>query len=289
MIMDSNVTTSFPEVVFWNNEEYKKAIGMLNVYVSKTGNVLFRDIDGKITQPKLHKWKTPNGYYIDVNAYTDRFERKSVLVHKLVCLTFNGPPPDNSVRYDINHINGIKSDNRSENLEWVTRSQNVQHAFDLGICIGGLRIEAVNVYTKEVKKYNSISSMSREFGIKRNKLRNMLARYRSKPNEAGWIFSVDDSSDKKLNRYQQMSVIFKDYVSINIYIVESVDRAAEMTGVTATTIRARLDPNMNKTNVDKLCSRYIFRKTDAVYTWPEFTQEEAMESEAQYLKRSKIR
>jgi len=54
-------------------------------------------------------------------------------VHRAVYETFNGDIPDNMV---INHIDGNKLNNQLNNLELVTRSQNVIHAFKVGLCSG---------------------------------------------------------------------------------------------------------------------------------------------------------
>jgi hypothetical protein len=52
-------------------------------------------------------------------------DRKLVLVHKLVLAAFVGPCPEGM---EANHKNGIKDDNRLENLEYVTRNENQWHA-----------------------------------------------------------------------------------------------------------------------------------------------------------------
>jgi len=51
-------------------------------------------------------------------------------VHRLVLETFAGPCPKGM---ETNHKNGIKTDNRLENLEWVTSSENTKHALSTGL------------------------------------------------------------------------------------------------------------------------------------------------------------
>lgn len=55
--------------------------------------------------------------------------RKTYFVHRLVAITFLGPRPENN---QVNHLNGNKSDNRLQNLEWTTQSLNMRHARDNG-------------------------------------------------------------------------------------------------------------------------------------------------------------
>lgn len=54
---------------------------------------------------------------------------KQFTVHRLVASAFI-PNPLNLPQ--INHKNGIKTDNRAENLEWCTAAQNKQHSWDIG-------------------------------------------------------------------------------------------------------------------------------------------------------------
>ena len=51
-------------------------------------------------------------------------DRKKHSVHRLVAGAFHKRGSDS---LEVNHINGIKTDNRAENLEWVTRSYNLRH------------------------------------------------------------------------------------------------------------------------------------------------------------------
>lgn len=56
----------------------------------------------------------------------------NVMQHRILYAYYHGIDKlDDSL--EVNHINGVKSDNRKENLELVTPSENVQHKFDIGL------------------------------------------------------------------------------------------------------------------------------------------------------------
>lgn len=50
---------------------------------------------------------------------------RNISAHRMVAMTFI---PTNDLTLDVNHIDGIKTNNYYKNLEWCTRSENVKHA-----------------------------------------------------------------------------------------------------------------------------------------------------------------
>lgn len=70
--------------------------------------------------------------------------RDYVMAHRLIAFAILGAPPAED--WEVNHRDGKKANNRPENLEWVSRNSNIQHAWDTGLRvlagpIGGARAD----------------------------------------------------------------------------------------------------------------------------------------------------
>lgn len=59
-----------------------------------------------------------------------RINNKTITWHRVICETFLSPITD---KPHINHKNGIKTDNRLNNLEWISNTMNMRHAFANGL------------------------------------------------------------------------------------------------------------------------------------------------------------
>lgn len=79
-----------------------------------------------IVSQRYLKQKINHGY-CEVGLVAKNGKVKCERVHRLVALAFIDNPNNFPV---VNHLNGIKNDNRVENLEWTTQKENTKHAYD---------------------------------------------------------------------------------------------------------------------------------------------------------------
>jgi len=75
----------------------------------------------------IRKLQNHSTGYFEVILYNKK-RNKHFLVHRLVVMAFFGKSD-----LHVNHKNGIKTDNRLENLEYCTRSENMIHAYNIGL------------------------------------------------------------------------------------------------------------------------------------------------------------
>lgn len=111
-------------------EIWRAVIGYEGLYeVSDCGNVrrIGAWCDGRKTKPaEMLSGKVTKSGYKRVTLHRER-DKHEFGVHRLVAAAFLGPLP--SFIHQVNHKSGVKTDNRPENLEYVTPSVNQLHSY----------------------------------------------------------------------------------------------------------------------------------------------------------------
>ena len=126
-------------------------------------------------------------------------KQKRMRVHRMVALAFIDNPDNKPY---VNHINGNRSDNNVENLEWVTPSENTQHAVDTGL-FKSSRARAVvqyNLNGEQMATFESASEAARQTGGSQSKITMCCRRQRDSANDYQWRYYDDIQDVQKIEK-----------------------------------------------------------------------------------------
>jgi hypothetical protein len=125
---------------------------------------------------------SPDGSgYLQVTTYVNG-RKKMVSVHSWIWRHVNGPIPDG---FEVNHKNGIKTDNHISNLELLTHQQNIQHAYDTGLKSNrGMKHPSRKLNEDQVREIRQLASkgwttlvLAERYGMSRSYLYSIINRH----------------------------------------------------------------------------------------------------------------
>ena len=124
------------------------------------------EVYNTITKTLLKKHNNTRGYHSLMMTHQDGTQKRR-LVHRLVGMLF---VENSDNKPDINHIDGAKPNNRFDNLEYVTKQENTDHAIETGL----MKVRPVHQISKDgvvLCKFNSTLKASKFSGINYSTLR----------------------------------------------------------------------------------------------------------------------
>lgn len=122
-LRDANIIDPTP---YENDLNLQPIEGFDDYFVSPRGE-FYSKVYGEMK--KMKPYEVRDGY-LRIDLFKNG-ERITVSPHRIVAQTFI-PNPEN--KPEVNHIDGDKSNNCTSNLEWVTHSENIKHAYNKGLC-----------------------------------------------------------------------------------------------------------------------------------------------------------
>lgn len=278
-----NQNTSVVAVFDPNTEliEWRDVPGYTNYQASETGAVRRKTGYG-FTYPKFSPHVTSNGFYLRTSAMSDNGKDRSKGVHILVCLAFHGLPPNDGNKYEVNHIDGNKHNNVPPNVEWKTRSRNLDHAHETRLRKESVAVILIDHDEGIQTRYYSLGQLGKRFDLDAREMSRVIERHKTNLWREKYTFELD-LSGRKVTQFSWVSEIYAKDVFTGVTTIYSDSLAASLgTGIKRMTILKRV-----REKSIALAGKYVFTKSLEDLPLTGFYSKEAIaESMAEFEKRS---
>ncbi len=245
--------------------------GFSHYLVSPCGEVWYKRKNSLIF-PRENK--TSKGSYLAIAAWNGQ-KFVNTLVHHMVALAFHGPPQGD--RNQVNHKDGDKHNNHFKNLEWVTRTENLIHAYKTGLRTDVRCVLCVDHQTGEAQEFYSMREVGRHFGWTKGEVWRTIRDHAEKKYHDRYTFHLPQSEDYRLRRRESKEqggitrdIAARNYRTQQVMIFPDQGSAELMTHVKRGTINFSLNL---ASEPYRLIKGWVFKYMDDPADWPDYSEE----------------
>ena len=218
---------------------FKSIPGFSNYVISESGVVLnwrkWRILQGSVN---------PDGY-CNFRLRTDSNTTLTIGKHRLLALAYLKPDHD-ITDYVVNHIDGDKTNNSLDNLEWVTHQGNIEHAGLTGLTTKCKPIETRDYATGKVNFYPSVVECSRFLNLTKDAILHRLGTARTRVFPEGLQYRYYNESsewvspDINISYGVEKPVLVRDINTLEVSVYKMLTDAADALNVAPSTVTSWL-------------------------------------------------
>lgn len=208
-------------------------------YVINKEGILLNFLTGNILQGHVR----PEGY-VNFCLRADNGQVTTVGKHRLLALTFL-EYDKNVDSLDVNHIDGVPSNNSISNLEWATRSNNMLHAYKCNLRNDNKTVIVTNHNTGKETEYYSAHECERKIGLKRSVVHYRIKHGKGKVYAPGYSFRYKDGNGYEpcSKEHYGIPVSIKNLKDGKVINLPSITKCSEFLNVSKKVIQKRLKDN----------------------------------------------
>lgn len=244
--------------------EWRDIPGYSAYEASSTGLIRHKRLN-KVSN--YYETKTSVGTYLNIGAKNDDKSSRSRGAHILICLAFHGPSPTKS--HEVNHKDGNKHNNLPSNLEWVTRGENIQHAYKEGLRKENRAVLMTDIITGEETIFYSMNELGRRLGLTKNMIWTFVIKHSKELYNERYTFKFVEGSTEIAKRPSTKTIHAYNHQKKELHVFGNLAECELSTGIK----RGQAYWHLSRES-KALVKGYVLSYDSSFKDYPKYTDEE---------------